>query len=323
MAVTENFETTDDLIEFLEHLTGERNPSQLTSAMFRRYLNQAHKEVINGGGILNTTAAGGQKTAARQWSWLPVTDEVVTLAPLETGTITVVNGSATATLDSSPTDSKADWFLQFDGAIYKITAHTGSTATVTLDSTCASASGDYSYTLYKLHYTLSTTNVIRMFDDPVRLQPSPKQLSVVSEDAISDRDLYRLPERRLADRIAVDFDTDDTPRIMLSSISDKTQRVRFKFVTEPVDLDGAGNDPILPKRHRKLLAHLAAFYHLEKRDDSRAQGQLQIARMLFGAMVDEQDRKLTQQGKEFFGKPRLKQTRTWGGGRFNWLRSRG
>jgi hypothetical protein len=316
------FEDTDELVEFLEHLVGDRNPVTLTSNILLGYLNQAHLDVVNGGGLLNTTGAGTQKTSARQWSWLPTTEEILEVPPYEEGTITITNGSASATLDSSPADSKTGWYLYFDNSVYKVSAHTAATATVTLDSDCASESGDFQYKLYKLDFTLSTASVMRLFDEPFRMSPSPEQIQVVSADSISDFERYRSPRHALLERVSVDFSTADAVSVQLSTIYNKTQRIKFKFVTTPADLDPAGTNPILPARHRKLLAHYAAFMHLEKRDDSRAQAQLAIARQQFEALVDEQDRKLSQQGKSMFARARLFQARTRFGAGFAWLKRR-
>lgn len=310
------FETTSDLYDLLQQLTSDRNPSSTTRDTLLGYLNQAHIEIVNGGGLLNAASSGSQQTAARQWSWLTPTDEIVSIEPFETGNITVTNGSTAATLDSSPADSKANWFLLFDNSIYKIAAHTAATANVTLDSECASDTGSYAYKLYKLTYTLATADVLRLLDDPFRVSPSPKQIGVISEDGITDSWLFSTPKQQLVEQIAFDVNTDDTAQITVSTISDRTQRLRLRLVTVPAELDLISSDPILPKRHRKMIAHLAAFYHLQKRDDARAQGELQIARMLFGHLVSEEERKLGQQGKYQFAKARLLRASTLTGSRF-------
>jgi hypothetical protein len=297
------FETTSELYSFLQHITSDRNPTTATQDILLGYLNQAHIEIVGGGGILNAAAGGGQISDAKQWTWISPTEEILTLSPYEQYSVAVTLDSATATLDSAPVATRALWYAFFDNSVYKIASDAG--ATLTLDSPVASATGSYDVIIYKLDYTLLSTDIMRMIDEPARVSPQPQQLQVITTDAISDFQLYSRPKKGLVETLAVDLDSDDTPRVVVPTIHDKAQRIKFKFVPVPAALDLISSDPILPKRYRKMIAHLAAFYHLEKRDDQRAAGQLQQARVMFKAMCAEHTSKLTQQGKSRFAQPRL------------------
>jgi hypothetical protein len=317
---TNIFETTAELYDYLTHLTGERNPSSATRDILMGHLNQAQLDMLGGGGILNSSGGGRQLSSAKQWSWVPVTEEILSVEPFETNTLSITTGSASATLSTAPAASRLGWFIHFDNSVYKIDANSGTS--VTLDSPCASTTGSFTAKLYKLDYTLSTTNVMRMIDEPFRMSPEPKPLSVITNDAITDQHLYSIPNNRLLEALSINYSTDDLPSVRLPSISDRIQRVKFKFIVVPPQLDLVSEDPILPKRHRKLLAHLAAFYHLEKRDNPRAQSQLAIAKSAFHAMCGDQDTKISQQGKWMFAQPRIARTTTRSGSLFSWMKRR-
>lgn len=317
---TNVFETTSELYDFLTHLTGDRNPATTTRDILMGYLNQAHLEVLGGGGILNASGSSKQLTSAKQWSWVPITEEILSVPAYETNTLTVTLGSASATLGTAPAASRQNWYAFFDNSVYKLTANSGTS--VTLDSVCASASGDYSVKIYKLDFTLSTTDIMRMTDEPFRMSPDPKPIDTISEDMLSDQFLFQLPKTQNIEALSINYDTDDTPAVRVASISNQIQRVKFKFLIKPSVLDLVSVNPTLPARHRKLLAHLAAFYHLEKRDDARAQTQLGIAKSLFNAMIGDQDTKLSQQGKWMFAQARLPRTITRSGTRFGWMKRR-
>lgn len=310
------FETTSELYDLMQQLVGDRNPTTTTRTLMLGFLDDAHKEIVGGGVLLNLTNSQTQKTSPQQFAWIPKVTEVITIEPFESNTITVTNGSASATLGTSPAASRDEWMIEFDGSVYRITANTGTS--VTLDSNCASASGSFEARLYKLEYSLSTTNIMRLLDDPFRVSPNPKQIGVVSEDALTDQ--HRRPPHRLLERIDFKIDADGNASVIVGEISNQTQRLRLTLVQTPSTLDLISVDPILPPQHRKMIAYLAAFYLLDKRDDTRAQNNLMIARGLFQNMCMGDRSRLSQQGKGFFGKARLSLTTTWNAGR--WLRRR-
>jgi hypothetical protein len=275
-------------------------------------LDSAHKEIVGGGGILNLTRDGDLRTDPAQWDWLPRTDEIVYINPYETYTISVTLGSTAATLDSAPGSSRTDWFMVFDSSIYRIAANTGTS--VTLDSNCASTTGDYSVKVYKQIYDLTTTDVIRNLDDPYRMSPTPKQIGIITDDKITDTWQFRAPIGSLVEQIGFRVDSDNDASIVIPSISDRAQRIKLRLLTVPEELDLVGSDPILPRQHRKMIAHLAAYYHLTKRENSKAIAELQNAKALFQIMNQEYFSKLKQQGKHEFAKPRMRKARPTSGG---------
>jgi hypothetical protein len=314
------FETTADLFEYMQQLCSERNPTSTTRTTMLALLDQAHKEVISGGGLLNSSQSGDPRTAAAQWDWLPRTEEIIYLAPLEKYSVTVTGGSAAATLSAAPGSSRVDWLIMFDSSIYRITANTGTS--ITLDSPCASNTGSYAAQVYKLTHDLATTDVVRLLDDPFRVSPSPQQIGVVTDDKITDTWMYRTPSNSLIQQVAFRVNAEGDATIKLSSVSDRPQRLKLTMLVLPEELDLVGSDPILPRQHRKMLAHLASYYHLVKRDDNKAVACLNNARTLFGLMNKEQMAKLTQQGKYEFARARLPKSLTRSGTSRNWLRGR-
>lgn len=305
------FETTSELYDLLTQLTSERNPSSTTRTTLLGLLDSAHRQIINGGGILNTTGSLDQRTSPEQFAWLPVVEEVLILQPYESYTLTVTNGSASATLSSAPSASRTGWYAYFDNSIYKLSGNSGTS--VTLDSLCQSSTGDYSVKLYKLDYTLSTTNVLRMTDDPLRVSPGPKQVSVISDDKISDTWLYSAPKVAAITQLSFKLDLDGNVTVRIPSIYDKAQRVLFKLLQRPAELDLVSEDPILPKDYREMIAYLAAHMHLYRRDDTRANQYLALAMTKFREMVNEYRSRFRQQGKYEFAKARLMRATTRSG----------
>ena len=76
------------------------------------------------------------------------------------------------------------------------------------------------------------------------------------------------------------------------------QKIDLYFVERPEDLDLVSSDPILPN-YRSLLVHLAAFYHLRKRDDDRAQSHFGTARSMFDALTSESRQILNSNDADF------------------------
>jgi len=112
-------------------------------------------------------AAGGAEFAPEiheDWLWLrpAIADrEVFNLnIAIDAGTVSVTAAGTSATLSSAPTPSVAGWHFKVDGEtdVYRISAHTGGSATLTLD---AAYTGDTdtaaSYKLFQLDYAFSKT----------------------------------------------------------------------------------------------------------------------------------------------------------------------
>jgi hypothetical protein len=70
-----------------------------------------------------------------QWDWMRGRITLVHETALETGTVSVTNGSVSATLSSAPTLSRTGYLFSVEGSneIYRITSHTGGAAAITLD----------------------------------------------------------------------------------------------------------------------------------------------------------------------------------------------
>lgn len=91
-----------------------------------------------------------------------------------------------------------------------------------------------------------------------------------------------------------------TVTVRLSHYPDEATRLELDWVPIPTALDTTSSDPLLPKHHRIILVHLAAFYHLRRRNDERARDHLATAKQLYEAMVTEA-RQIYGGNDEMFG----------------------
>lgn len=282
-------ESTADIYSFLQLEIGDRNPSTATRERLISLIDYAHKEVLLGGGILSSDQSGNQLSHARSWAWLPRTELTFITEPWLTVTVTLSEDSASGSFSAAVAASKAGWFLDVEGARYKIASHTGGATAFTLDGNFISASGTFSATLYKLDYDLGVTDILRYIDEPHLIAPEVRELGFVTADRLSSLEQYR--EVKKSPLMTLTILPDNVLRV--GQIQNKKQKVMISYLAKPDTLDLISVDPIIPVEFRKILMHLAAYYHLVKRDDSRALSNLQNAKILWDLM-NTSDKKPSQ-----------------------------
>lgn len=116
------------------------------------YINQIYRSVLAGGNEFEVELG-------QPWSWArSVAPGTLVLKPqYETGSISVVNGSASATLSSAAAISLAGQWLKVTGRpeVFRISAHSAGSASITLDTpyTDTTAAG-LAYQVYMVEYDL-------------------------------------------------------------------------------------------------------------------------------------------------------------------------
>lgn len=114
----------------------------------------------------------------KRWTWLLSSTSLTQSAYLSTGTASVTQDSATVTLSNAPSTSKANFLFSIDGSneVYKISAHTAATTTLTLE---AAFTGDTnataSYKIWNDTINLPTgcREVVEIWHDHYRLPMDP------------------------------------------------------------------------------------------------------------------------------------------------------
>jgi len=297
-------ESTPELLTLLQQEVGDTAPNATTQARYLALIDKAHKEIVAGGGELNLDSRGKPVRDPFIFPWaVAKRPKILTLLPEVDGTADVTQLSASvvnSSVNASTTDLTG-WHVRFssDQTVYYIQAHSGTT--ITLDSAYVDASStSQQMTAFKLVYPVGS-NDIRFPSDRLRTYTE------LNED-ISMCDLGELLEQWPLTRVyarmpllcaITNQDGVGNLTLQFSHYPSTPQRVEMFFVPRPADLTLSGSDPILPN-YRTVLVHLAAFYHLRKRDDTRAQSHFATARGLFDALTTEA-RQVMNSNDENFG----------------------
>lgn len=214
------------------------------------------------------------------WPWAKKEPPGVltTSAEITTGTVAVTNNSATITFSSAPSASVAGrkFFVDADGVIYRISAHTGGSATATLDSAyLGTTNAAAAYHVFQDEYDLAS-DFLRPFGKRfLRDMHGRYALDLIGEDELSGRYAYpgasgTVP--RYATMVA-------EKRIRLTPWPNEARRYEYAYVFHPGVLDftgaGAGDTPIIqPAEDRIVLSFFALAHLLHDKNDDRAAGLL-------------------------------------------------
>lgn len=288
------FETTTQLVQEVEFMMGE--PTDGTSAQRTRILNRlddAHKEIVSGGGILNIGNRGNVERDPVVFPWAKSKTRLVvnTEAPITTGTVSINKSSTALTFTSGPAASVADYFIRIANQpeVYRISAHTAASTSATLDGGFI---GDNitgaEYEVFRLFYTFGTGNGLLLPLSPLLLSGFWR-VNITSEKSLEAAFPLHLVQKDLPQLATVVKQDATTITIRLSHYTNDIERMELEFVPIPSTLDLVSSDPVIPKHRRKILSHLTAYYMLRDNDDTRAQSHLSDAKNLFEALVNEKN----------------------------------
>lgn len=198
---------------------------------------------------------------------------------------TVTQGSATVTLSAAIATTRAGrkFVADADGVLYRISAHTAGSATLTLDVPYTGASGTVAGTIFQDEYTLpaagSGQTVIKPFRFWFRDRPD-LELDFISK---AEQDSYRglgLVTSAGPYPVTVALVTDQVVR--LAPWVDEARSIEFDAVERqaPFTFSGSGadNTPKFPRDDRVVIADLAAGRFLtEKKLWATSEARLQMA----------------------------------------------
>jgi len=286
-------DTTTKLKNILAEEVNDTNPTQATQDRFVHLLDRANKAIILGGGELNTDDRGMAIRLPYIFPWARSEDPIVftTEEPIST-TGSITKGSTTLTVGAVIASSVADWRVKFEnsGIVYKVSAHVAGTDSITLDGAFINETQSaQDLTIFKTDYSLGAAAMAYPIG-PLQIvsqNEGLKECSIVDLNELNKQFPSHISFRGIPKLAGVIKQGDGTLTLRLSHYADDPLRISLEYLPLPSDLDLLGSDTIIPEVHRMTIVHLAAYYHLRKRDDARAQSHLQSAKQLYEAMVTE------------------------------------
>jgi len=309
-----NYTTVDDLRTDALFRAGE--PVTSTSSFFTKsveYLNRIQQTLVLGGSI-----AVGRDLATSAGIYahvvdLPITDFwwarktppgiVTTEALIETGTVTVTEGSTTATFSSAPAASVAGFRLEVARlpTVPRVLSHTAGSTTATLDAAWPEDTQTAaSYVLFRSDYSLPL-DFLRFAGAPY-LHSRYRDPIPVSERENLDASY---PWGSFARQPPTAAALVQPQVIQVNSYDTRGYRLEFDYIFLPDDL-ASGGTPILPRHHRAVLAVGAAMLICFDKGDDRAKNLASEFREMVQRLVQEH-RKMLSEGSSVFGVHRIRQ----------------
>ncbi len=185
--------------------------------------------------------------------------------------------------------------------VFIITAHTASQAGATLESVyTGETDATASYKTYQLDYDLAS-DLLYLMSPLYAFQNSRQEISQVSLRELTNS----WPINRTGSGVPTAFAMIGEKKIRFSHYgglsSTKLIKVNYEYIKEPIDLADDAVEPLVPRRHRMILADWTLAFLLEKKEDTRANNALQAAGRGLLAMAKENRRRMML-GTGIYGK---------------------
>lgn len=296
--------SSDILADILFRANEETDGSSDFDAAALTYLNRAYRAIWNGGTEL-------LPDINELWWWLrsSTPGTIILQPPITTGTISVANNSASATLSAVQATSLEGWFFKVDGHadVFRISAHTAGTDAVTLDSVYTGTTDTAAtYRAFKLIYTLSATMLHTI--GPMRTYQDGRRMIFGLSPEQMDR---QWPLAQVTGGVPRNFAplSESTVQFSHWGGTEATDyiRVEYDYYRLPDDLtDSGAEEPLIPLAYRYILADYALGMLFIDKNDDRAEGLLAVARNGIVAMVSENRNRAVMQADEFASiRPRI------------------
>jgi hypothetical protein len=186
-----------------------------------------------------------------------------------TGTATFVKGSANVTLGATVATSLTGrkFYIDNEGVLYRVSAHTGGTDAVTLDATYKEDSGTGAFTVYQDEYDLASDFLTihsahdRAFSDG--------QIDILPEQLLNDLRSYGIG---LEGWIVQEMAIIEGGKVRLRPWPTTSRTIEYVYVKRPTTLswDATSNDipSFIDEEHRHLLSDYAtAFLQKDKKQE--------------------------------------------------------
>lgn len=285
------FETTKELRQYVESELGHEldvNASSSDKTAIINHLDRAHKIVCGGGGLLNYDERNVRIRDEVTFAWARSKfPKIVTLqTSIENLDCSVTNNSASATLSATYATSLTDWFIRFSEKeeVYRISAHSADSASITLDGVYVEDSGTKDCTIFKLVYDIGSDDVLGLIS-PVVTHDGESNISITDFQELNKRYPIQSVCKQFPSMAGILKEADGTVTVQFNSYPDELERIEVNYIPIPATLVEDSQDPIIPKQHRLVIAELAAYHMLIRNDDDRAIAHLQNARLMFRDLV--------------------------------------
>jgi len=298
-----NLTTTEDLR--LDALFRAGEPASSSSALYAKaldYLNRIQQDLLIGGGV-----AVGRDLATSAGIYahvvdLPITDfwwarkqprgALNTDALIETGTVTVTQGSTAVSFSDAPAVSIAGWRLEVSKlpTVPVVASHTIGTTSAALDLPWPEATQtSASYVAYNPEYNLAP-DFLRFAGAPylhsIYQDPIPVGTREAHDQAYPFGTFFRSPPIAAA--------MIQPRRIQLNSYDTRPYRLEYDYIFMPPDLAAAqGEEPLPPRHHRAVLSVGAAMLLAFDKGDDKAQNLASEFRERVRRLVQEHRHQLS------------------------------
>ena len=290
------FSTTSELASLTEKELGHNlsgSSSQRTDIV--SHLDEAHKTVLAGGGVLNYAEDGRRLRNEVVFPFARSQNpKILTLIPaVTTASVTSTRNSASISFAADPNSgtSIANYFIRIKGEdeVYRVSAHTAAATTATLDGVYVGPSNVSAGTcdIFKLQYDIGSSDVLQLVS-PFRVYSGNRfnQISLTDKDELVKQYPLHQIGAEMPNMAAAVKETTGTLTVQFNSYPSDYERVEVDYIPVPTTLDTSSSNPIIPAHFRKVLSYLAAYYMAVRNGDKRAGAFLGMARQLFGELVE-------------------------------------
>lgn len=289
-----NYRYTSDLVKDVLFRAGE--PTGGASAYQDRalqYVNRAYQALWLGGSEIDPKIN-------ETWWWLQREGTLILPAAVK-GSATVTEGSATVSLDPAPASSLAGWHIRFEGrsTVYRIDAHTGGVASVTLDQDYLEASGELDFVAFKIEYDLADDILDGKVITPMRAHRQHEWGSKIEGVAL-DALWMNAPLTAIQAGVPFEYTQISETKVRFNRYvgpNEKPLRVDYWYFFEPSELvNEANEEPVVPLAYRRILADVATYWLFLDKADARADAAVLAAKSLLKAMQREHRKRLALAG---------------------------
>jgi hypothetical protein len=252
-----------------------------------------------------------------RWPWaLSPTKGIITTLPKQDVVVLSISAATPAIVTLSAVIASTQIGMKFymDGnqSVYRVSAHTAGTDTLTLDAKYVETETAGSAVIFQDEYELPST-ILKPWDpfwprgwqySPIQLWDKPRFEGQYGNGSwaygfgIIEAACEINPSDYSAGASGV------TRRIRLAPWSEDALNIEFDYATfHDLDFSGSGSadTPRVPREYRSAIAYGATFRLLERKDDSRANT---FAQLYAGALAEMRQLYLPQQKGSLYSRPR-------------------
>ncbi len=290
--LTYSSELLDDMLRRAGETTSGNSKYEARSLI---YLNRAYRALADGGLEFDNKKI-------RDWWWLFTQGNLILQPAYTTGTVSVTQNNATITTSAVIATTRAGWYFKVEGwpDVFKVSTHTAGTATLVLDSVyTGDNNATANYKLMKLEYDLGTgtpNDFARLYAPMRAHQGAAHEVYSSSLREFNEQFPISMIQTGVPDRFTF-MDTNTVRFNRYIAADDDYVRLEVPYIKNVTDLtDSASEEPLVPPRHRQVLADLGLYYLMFDKEDPKTEGILAQAKSGLAAMQNEQDSRVSRMG---------------------------